>query len=598
MTIRYTIEEKLADIIKKFEIENITPCVSYPPDSKQGDYTTNIAMILAKKIGKNPIILAEEIALTLKNSLKELNIVEKIHVVKPGFINITINKKHFVEQIDLMINEKEYIDVRNNNLYGKKIMVEYAHPNTHKEMHIGHMRTLVIGESIARILKTLGAEVFRANYQGDIGLHVAKAMIGIDELMNEDKLDFESVSQWTNEKKSHFLGRAYAKGNLLYDNGVLKDKIDNVNKFLYKNVFAKVQGQKDQENALPFASQEEERLWNRYLETRKWSLDYYADFYKRFYTKFDRLFFESEVADLGKKIVEENTGKVFEKQNGAVIFPGEKYGLHTRVFITNQANPTYEAKDMGLGFVEYGVFPFEQNIHVVASEQKGYFAVVIKALQLIDPEKFKGEHHLSMGMVQLKDRKMSSRTGDVLTVDWLLDELKKPIELMANEGRIATDKKEETINQIIIGAVKYSVLKVDVTQDVSFDIENSVSIEGNSGPYLQYTYARIQSILRKSNKTAVGSQITEKLEVEEYELLRKLSQFPEVVEDAGRRLSPHLLCAYLFEIGKAFNVFYQNCPVLTASGEEKIQRLFITFATGQIMKEGLRLLGIQTPEKM
>jgi len=438
------------------------------------------------------------------------------------------------------------------------------------------MRTLITGEAVARLLEAVGNDVFRANYQGDIGPHVAKALYGIRKLMAEKDLSLEKIESWSNEKKARFLGEGYALGSQEYENN--KDAIDNINMQLYAN---------------------SPEIADLYRITRQWSLDYYNEFYSRFYTTFDKLFFESTMVASGKRIVEENTGNVFERANGAVIFPGEKYGLHTRVFITQAGNPTYEGKEMGNAFAEYETFKFDRKIHVVANEQAGYFKVVFKALDLIDPEKFAGKQfHLSMGMVNLIGRKMSSRTGDVLTVDWLLDQIKEKVERLVSEGRIESDKKAELVEQIIVGAVKYSVLKVGATQDVAFDIERSVSLEGDSGPYIQYTFARTQSVLSKSEIRNPKFETTMKPEKEELQLLRLISRFDEVVEDATEKLAPNAIATYLYDLASSFNLFYQKHPILKAEGDTREFRLALTQGVGKRLQQGLHLLGIKAPEKM
>jgi arginyl-tRNA synthetase len=202
-----------------------------------------------------------------------------------------------------------------------------------------------------------------------------------------------------------------------------------------------------------------------------------------------------------------------------------------------------------------------------------------------------------MGMVQLKDRKMSSRTGDVLTVDWLLDQIKERVEQLATEGRISSEDKDQTVEQIVIGAIKYSVLKVGTGQDAAFAIETSVALDGNSGPYIQYTYARTQSVLRKAEEFAVTGEAKD-LAPEERELLRLLSRFPEIVQEAAERLAPNVVCTYLFEVAQAFNLFYQKHQILKADDDARAFRLSLTAATGETVKKGLQLLGIKAPEKM
>lgn len=528
------------------------------PELSKGDYTTNVAMILASKLGQSPRELAEKIASSMENA----GYLRKVEVAGPGFLNFWIKEDLLFSPSPLPVSLRD-----------KKMLVEYAHPNTHKEMHIGHLRTLITGEALARLFHAQGAEVFRANYQGDIGPHVAKALFGIQKLLKEQSLTLEGVGQWDNIKKAEFLGNAYALGSSEYEEH--KDDIDALNNKLYTK---------------------DPSIWPLYETTRRWSLDYYEEFYKRFYTKFDRLFFESEMVESGKRIVEENVGKVFREENGAIIFPGEEYGLHTRVFVTQAGNPTYEGKEMGNGFAEQKAFNFDEKIHVVGSEQAGYFQVVFKALELIDSEKFKDkQRHISMGMVTFTDRKMSSRTGDILRVDWLIDQVKERIRGFAHEGRISAEDIDEVVEMVAIGAIKYSVLKVGTGQNVAFDIEKSVSLEGDSGPYLQYTYARTQSVLAKGKHESTGNFNLE-LAKEESDLLRLAYRFPEVTEDAAKNYSPNILAEYLFDLARSYNLFYQKHKIIGSEKEDL--RLYLTEIAGKILKSGLDLLGIKAPERM
>jgi arginyl-tRNA synthetase len=562
--------------------EDINVVIERPSDARHGDYTSNVALVLAKKLAKNPRELAESLTERIKQSAKDLGI-EEITVAGAGFINFHMSTDYLFGELHKILENDDFVPT--DRLKDKKFMVEYAHPNTHKEMHIGHMRTLITGEAIARLLAANGATVFRANYQGDIGPHVAKAIWGIEQLMKERRLSLAELSDWLNGDKAHFLGEGYARGSTEYEAN--KDAIDAINTELYAHVV----------NGGPV---KESRTWDMYIVTRQWSLDYYQEFYERFYTKFDRLFFESAMVASGKKIVEDAIGSVFTKENGAIIFPGEKYGLHTRVFITQAGNPTYEGKEMGNGFAEQEAFPFDMKVHVVASEQAGYFQVVFKALELIAPDKFKGkQHHVSMGMVTLTDRKMSSRTGDVLTVDWLLDQVKEKVNELFSGDRVDEGIKALIAEEVTIAAVKHSVLRVGTTQNVAFSIDKSVTVEGDSGPYLQYTYVRTQSVLEKADSDGVEKSLENvKLEAEELSLLRRLAMFDEVIERAALLYNPSIVTSYLFDLAQDFNLFYQKVPILKAEGSSRDFRLALTDAVGRRMRQGLDLLGIKAPEKM
>ena len=635
----------LKKILEQMGLKNVEPKLSFPQNDKHGDYSSNIAMAIfsRSKITRSassgqkskidsPLEMASEIVKTFNSQLSILNFLEKAEVAPPGFINFWLSEEFLIGKMEKVIEEPEKIIAKAQVL--KKIMVEYAHPNTHKEMHIGHMRTLITGEALARLFEATGNKVFRANYQGDVGPHVAKAIFGLKKIIKDENLSLEEINKWKNIDKAEILGRGYVLGNKEYEAN--KDEIDKINSQLYEIA----------ENSKGRFTPGVFSLSNLYEITRKWSLDYYDDFYKRFYTKFDCLFFESEVSGCGKRIVEEQVGKIFEKDDGAIVFKG---GHHTRVFITAQGYPTYEGKEMCLGFKEYAAFPFDKNVHVVGSEQAGYFKVVFKALELLDPEKFKDkEYHLSMGMVNIIGMKISSRTGEILRVDSLIEKVKEKVSRLVDEGKISASDLEKTIEEIAIGAIKYSVLRVGTGQNVEFDIEKSVSLDGNSGPYLQYTYARTRSVLAKAGchsdpelvegeeshykpagdpsvallPQAFGSEAQARrddITNEELSLLRTIYRFPEVVEDSARNMAPNALTNYLFDLAQKFNLFYQKHQILlpqerSTPGEScpstslraatpgvsssRQFRLALTQAVGQIIKNGLNLLGIEAPDKM
>ena len=498
------------------------------------------------------------------------SLVEKVEKVA-GFTNIFIKKEKLIDEAKSILDSK-YTEELKRIGKNKKIMVEFAHPNTHKELHVGHMRTLITGEALARIFEAVGVSVFRANYQGDIGPHVAKAIWGVQKMLNENNQKITDWESKSNSEKAHFLGKAYALGCTDYENGNEKE-IDEINQKLYKK---------------------DPSIMDIYATTRKWSLDYYDDFYSRFYTKYDHLFFESEISEAGRKIVEDNLGKIFEKgEENAVIFDGEKYGLHKRVFITGMGTVTYEGKEMGLAYAQKKAFEYDKNIHVVGNEQTGYFKVVIKAMELIDPWFTDRQYHLPMGMVTFADRKMSSRTGDIVTVDSILDETTAAIlPLLTNEN---IDKKE-TAEVITIGAVKFFVLKSDPTQNSIFDIKKSIDLNGNSGPYLQYTYARCQSVIEKSQKLEIRDEKLETWNEEESSLLREFYKFGEKIIEAAEKYNPAILAEYLLNLARKYNEFYGKCRIIGEKEEKK--RIFLTQVTAKIIKDGLNILGIKTVEKM
>ncbi|MCA9389956.1 arginine--tRNA ligase [candidate division WWE3 bacterium] len=572
-----TLEQDISDIVTTlFNISDVHVLIEHPSDEHNGDYSSNISLAISKQVGKNPREIGDLIITELRK--KEYSYLNKIELAGPGFINFYLDPSFLFNDIREKAQNIQQ-NSESDHLAGEKIMVEYAHPNTHKEMHIGHMRTLIVGEALARIFTHTGAEVFRANYQGDVGPHVAKAIWGTQKILSERGIDWDEADKLTSPEKAHLLGEGYVRGNKDYE--AFESEIKDLNQKLYA---------KDAE-VMPI-----------YKKTRQWSLDYYDELYARFGTQFDRFFFESDVADAGVKIVNEHIGDVFSPSEGAIVFDAHQYGLHTRVFITKEGYPTYEAKDIGLAPEQYAAFPFSKNIHVVGDEQAGYFKVVIKAIELINPEMEGKEEHLSMGMVNLKGLKMSSRTGVIITVDGLLEEVKEEVKKIAENTDLSGKVLEEMLEVVTIGAVKYSVLKNDPERYVLFDLEETVSLEGNSGPYLQYVYARCQSILDKSEVDVSafdGNIFIDSLSELETSLMRHLHNYRTTVQEAADKYKPNLMCNYLFELAQKYNSFYNQKPILQAdTQEEMLFRLCLTKATAETIKSGLGLLGISVVNRM
>lgn len=563
-----------SDLVAQKENSNIIPLITRPENPDHGEYTTNAAMLLTKLLKQNPMNIAEDIKQTLMSWMQSdeknkhypvLAAVDHIDVLPPGFINIFLKDDPLKQ--NLIRAEKQITPST------QTIMVEYAQPNTHKAFHIGHLRNIITGECIVRLLQANGHTVIRANYQGDVGLHIAKALYGIIQI-TDYKLQMTNLK--TISDKVHFLADAYVAGNTAYEETKEgKEKINSINKQIYA---------KDPD------------IYPLYQETRQWSLDYFDAMYKRLGTQFDRLYFESESYEVGKKLVTDYVEKgVFEKSEGAVIFPGEKYGLHNRVFITSEGNPTYEGKDIGLAKLQFGEYHPDRIIHCVSTEQIEYFRVIFEAIARVFPNTRGKEYHLPYGFVQLKHGKMSSRSGNIIGGEWLLDEVKKEIQTIIQEGdRGYTPQEKETIAEITtIAAVKYAFLKVGTTQEIAFDIKESINTNGDSGPYLLYAYARCKSVMGKNKQHSDTNNQTEKMNQEEHELARLLLYFPEIVREAGEKFAPNMLCSYLFTVAQTFNLMYAKHPII---GNDL--RLELTGKTAQTLQKGLHMLGMETIERM
>lgn len=562
--------------------------VDYPADITHGDFYTNVAMMCAKGAGKNPLDLAKEIAEELKSRVKtaeensETKKITEITAVAPGFINFKIDDSYFDEIVKKVLHEKIHYG-KNESIKGKKVVVEYTDPNPFKLFHIGHVMSNTIGESIARVIEWGGADVKRFCYQGDAGRHVALTIYGLH--LMDRKFPEDSASL---KEKVTFLGEAYAKGATYYEeHPEVEKQVQEINKKIYEKSDGEVNG--------------------IYDKGREWSLEYFEEVYKILGTKFDRYFFESESSGPGVKAVNEGLSKgIFEKSDGAVIFNGEKYGLHTDVLITKVGLPTYVAKELGLAEMKYNAFPYDIGITVTANEQNDFFKLTIKAIQLLFPFLESKLKHVAHGMMRLPEGKMSSRTGDVVPGRDFIDELIVAVLEKMSERKMSEEDKNIVAEEIAVSAIKFSILKQTLGKDIIFDRTKALSFEGDSGPYIQYSFVRAQSVLRKGEEN--GLLITENYEQKikdsivivdeslthgEHLLKRLIARLPHVVTRAQSEYAPHHIAQYLLTLSAAFNTFYASSPIATS-----LPRLALTKAFQYAVHNGLWLLGIKVPKEM
>lgn len=533
-----------------------------PPNPEMGDLALP-CFELAKIYRKSPGEVAKDIANQVTGY--RLQVIEKAQAVGP-YVNFFLQGPAVAKMVLKGVKKAGERFGANKIGQGQRVMVEFAHPNTHKAFHIGHLRNLITGESIVRLLENAGYKVIRANYQGDVGLHIAKCLWAI----------LETGGLKTVEDKVRFLGKAYAQGATAFDKDEkTKEEIIALNKKIY---------------------QRDPGILELYETTRQWSLAYFDAIYKRVGSHFDRLYFESEVFARGKEIVLKFLPKgVFKASQGAIIFAGSKYGLHDRVFVNSEGFPTYEAKDVALAELQFKEYRPDKIIHVVAREQSDYFKVLFRSLEEVLPKSQGKECHLIYGWVSLKEGKMSSRTGQVVLAGWLLDEVEKEIGQIMKDHPVAN--ADEVRRKVTLAAAKYAFLKTKVDNDIVFDLRQSISLHGDSGPYLLYIVARIKSILRKSEINS-KSKIPNIVETVEKQLLLHLARFPEITKVAAERLDPSEVAQYLFDLAQCFNAFYDNCPVLQADEPVRAFRLQLIQAVAQVMERGLYLLGMETVEEM
>lgn len=549
---------QLGDVCKDLFHEVVEVELTRPEESF-GDFSTNVALKLAGKLQKSPRDVAQAIA----DRLQGHDQFQEVGVAGPGFINIRLKDKVLFESL---INAEKL----DQPLAGKTIVAEYSDPNPFKVLHAGHLYTSIVGDAISNILETGGAKVHRVNYGGDVGLHVAKTMWAIiNDLDGEHAGKLDQIDE---NKRSDWLAECYVKGTKAYEEDTqAKQEINELNKRIYK-----ISLEKDKNS----------ELGRIYWQTRQWSYDYFDDFYSRLGISFDKYYPESTVANQGLEKVKANTPEVYSQSEGAVVYKGEEDGLHTRVFITKEGLPTYEAKEVGLIFQKKQDYDFDRSIIITANEQSQYMQVVLASLAKFEPDLVEKTTHLTHGMVKLPGaEKMSSRKGNFL----------KAVDIIDNAEQTSKALNPKTTPAIVLGAVKYSFLKSGLGGDIIFDAKESVSLEGNSGPYLQYALVRAKSILAKADSEVSFADI-DQLNPTERSLARKLTAYPEVIDTALNELSPHHICGYLYELAQTFNRFYENNKVI---GDERSGlRLQLVQIYAGILENGLGILGIETPESM
>jgi arginyl-tRNA synthetase len=572
MALSRKIQKEISELLRKVDLlrnEKIEDTFEAPPEPKFGDLASNLCFSLSKKLKKSPKQIAEEIAKKIK--IPKSSFIKKIEA-NAGYINFFFNYSKIAK-----FSLKEILKEKNS--YGssetgkkKRVMVEFAHPNTHKGFHIGHLRNICIGESVSRILEFTEHKVFRTNYQGDIGPHVAKCLWGFINL-HKSKSPKKNRGDW--------LGQVYAEAARKFnEDEKVKQEVMEINKKLYE---------RDKEYL---------KLWKM---TRKWSLDYFDDIYKELGTKFDKLYFEAGVEkraiEISKELLKKGIAKLSE---GAIIIDLSKYDLGIYVLLTKEGNPLYESKDLALAEQQFGDFKIDRCIHVVGAEQKFYFQQLFKVFELIGSPGAGKSDHLVYELVTLKKGKMSSRLGSIILYSQLRDEVLKKTLKEIEKRNPKTSKKEkiELAKKIGFGALKYGMLRMSGDKLLVFDMGEALQLEGNTGPYLQYAHTRCDGILKKAKRWKEKFE-NENSSKEEKKIIKKLIEFPDVVEQALRDFRPHYICNYAYELANIFSEFYHACPVLKAETQKlRDFRLTLVKATKTTLKNSLNLLGIETPKKM
>ena len=551
--------------ITELSFPEVAFSLEHPKELSHGDYMTNVALIVGKQQGGNPVALAGSIVENLKG--QNIQGVEKIEVAGPGFINFTLKRNVFIEGL-VSAQDSEW---GNTEVYkGKKILVEHSSPNLFKPFHIGHLMNNTIGEALYRLAKSSGAQATPISFPSDISLGVAKAIYVLLDKYGEDFVPTE-VSE---------LGDAYVEGVRKYEEAEKEQPCGSIVyrvKEIADNLYA-------QKNSPEFTL---------YTACKKLNISYFESILKDLGSHFDSYIYESEVGDDGKRIVFENTPKVFTESEGAVVYiPHEDHKhLNTAVFINSQGNPTYEAKDIGLLDLKFRKYDPDISLFVTDRQQISHFEIVLDAAHKIDEQWFEKSRHIYHGRMSFKGAKMSSRLGNVPLVEDILNTV---IEEVKEKN---PDVSEEVSKQVAIAAIKFSILRTQAGKDINFDPDTSLSFEGDSGPYLQYTAVRAGSLLEKGKALGITPNVgtpvsgTETLE-------RLIPRFIEVCAEAQKAWAPHYVVTYLLELAQAFNSWYGQGKIVDEDMSATAYRLSVVAAARQSIINGLWVLGIDVPEKM
>lgn len=529
-------------------------------DERFGDYTTNLAMTISRELKKNPLELAKELAMEIEKDLPES--VEKVEAAKPGYVNFYLSQKYFAGLLEKINREKDNFGIGGET---GKIMVEYSQPNTHKEFHIGHLRNVFIGSSLVNSLRKGGQEVVAANYIGDTGTHIAKCLWGLLKFHKDE--DLEKI-----ENKGEFLGKVYSEANQkLEDNPEFEQEFRAIQKRM---------------------NEEESEIVEIWEITRRYSLDDFEKIYKKLGVIFDIYFFESEEEKEGKKILPELLEKgIAEESQGAIIANLEKYDLGILVLRRKDGSVLYGLKDIPLAVKKFKEYGIQKSIYIIDVRQSLYLKQIFKILELLG---FKKDMvHIGYDFVSLKGgESMSSRKGNIVPAEELLRDVVDQV-----HTKFPDSPNPEGIG---IGAIKFFMLKYSPETKIEFDMEKALSLDGNTGPYVQYAYARISGILEKAGKIGEGKVDLSLLSHDkELSLIRELSKFPELVEEISRNYEVHKLPYYAIGLADKFHSFYNDCRVIDKENpSQTAARLELVKAVKIVLGETLRLIGVEAPERM
>lgn len=587
MNIKDSIQQKVSEIITNlYQIHDLKLEVQQNKTDFDGDFTV-VVFPLVKLLKKSPDVIGMELGSELTN---EVEYIESFIAVK-GFLNFKVNNTLFLENLENTYQDFDKVDSKNQT-----VMVEYSSPNTNKPLHLGHIRNNLLGFSVAQILEADGYDVIKTQIINDRGVHICKSMWAWEQFGNGVTPESEHL------KGDKLVGNFYVEFDKNYKTEIAKLVADGIDEETAKkqapSMLAVQKMLLDWENGNP----EVRALWSK---MNAWVYSGFNQTYQRLGVAFDQVQYESNTYILGKDIIQEGLkkGVLFQKEDGSVWADLTDDGLDQKLLLRSDGTSVYMTQDLGTAVERFKDNDIQKLIYTVGNEQDYHFQVLFLILKKLGYDWAEHLYHLSYGMVELPNGKMKSREGTVVDADDLMQEMyltaKEKSQELGKLEHLTEAEREESYEKVGIGALKYFMLKVDPKKKMLFNPEESIDFNGNTGPFIQYTYARIQSLLTKANYQSGELSKDYQINDNEKELVMTLSNFKEVIAKAAEQLSPALVANYVYELVKVYNSFYQNNPILNQEDKNTVQfRLQISDLTAKTIKKALSLLGIGVVNRM
>ncbi|MDC3032046.1 arginine--tRNA ligase [Bacteroidota bacterium] len=549
----------------------------------EGDLTL-VVFPLIKIFKKSPEEICNEIGYLLS---KQIMFISSFNVIK-GFLNIELNNNFWIESIIKISKIKNYGITKKNNK-SETTLVEFSSPNTNKPLHLGHIRNIVLGDSVSRIIEATGKNVKRVQIINDRGIHICKSMLAWQTFGNRE------TPEKANMKGDHLVGKYYVKFNQEYNKELieLRDQGYSEDECINKSRL----NREAKELLLRWESNDSEviKLWS---QMNNWVYAGFNETYKKLGVTFDKNYYESETYLLGKDLIEEGlkSNVFFKKEDNSVWVDLTEFGLDEKLLLRSDGTAVYITQDIGTAIQRFKDFKFSEMVYTVGNEQNYHFDVLFKILKKLNYSWANMCHHLSYGMVDLPDGKMKSREGTVVDADDLLKHVLNSSLELSNQLNKKNDLSNKDHKVISLAAIKYFLLKVDSKKNMMFNPKESIDFNGNTGPFLLYTYARIKSLIRKNN-TKIEIKKVEINSIEK-DLIKKIIEYPEVIRDSALSYNPSLICNYIFDMVKIYNRYYQNNEILVDDQLTRSLRLTISEEVSKIIKSSSDLLGFEVLEKM